>query len=61
RKLYLTSARTRRKFGEQIESAPSRFLNELSQDAVLFFPMETKDRDTETKNFLEELDKLKVG
>ncbi|MDF3820210.1 3'-5' exonuclease [Leptospira sp. 96542] len=60
RKLYLTSARTRRKFGEQIESAPSRFLDELSRDAVLFFPMETKDREAETKNFLEELEKLKV-
>lgn len=61
RKLYLTSASTRRKFGEQIESAPSRFIEELSRDAVLFFPMETKDREAETKNFLEELEKLKVS
>ncbi|TGN18210.1 ATP-dependent helicase [Leptospira idonii] len=61
RKLYLTAARTRRKFGEQIESAPSRFIEELSRDVVLFFPMETKDREAETQNFLEELEKLKVG
>lgn len=61
RKLYLTAARTRRKFGEQIESAPSRFIEELSRDAVLYFPLETKDREAETKNFLEELEKLKVS
>lgn len=59
-KLYLTGARTRRKFGEQIGSAPSRFLEELSRDAVLYFPMETKDKEAETQNFLEELEKLKV-
>jgi DNA helicase-2/ATP-dependent DNA helicase PcrA len=59
-KLYLTGARTRRKFGEQIGSAPSRFLDELSRDAVLFFPLETKDKEAETLNFLEELEKLKV-
>ena len=60
-KLYLTGARTRRKFGEQIEGAPSRFIEELSQDAVQRFPLETKDREAETLNFLEELEKLKVG
>ncbi|WP_167836875.1 ATP-dependent helicase [Leptospira ryugenii] len=60
-KLFLTGARTRRKFGEQIESAPSRFLEELSRDAVLRFPLETESREAGTLNFLEELEKLKVS
>ncbi|WP_411823008.1 ATP-dependent helicase [Leptospira sp. 'Mane'] len=61
RKLYLTAARSRRKFGEQIASDPSRFIQELSRDVVLYFPLEKEDREAETLNFLEELEKLKVG
>lgn len=61
RKLYLTAARSRRKFGEQIASDPSRFIKELSRDVVLYFPLEKEDREAETLNFLEELEKLKVG
>ncbi|TGL35403.1 damage-inducible protein [Leptospira koniambonensis] len=60
RHLCLTGAANRRKFGEQLASEPSRFLKEIDPETLDWLSNE-ETRQQETSDFLQELEKLKIG
>ncbi len=60
RKLYLTHSQTRRKFGEQMQAEPSRFLLELDRSVVDFHPLGEMPKEEAIEGFLADLEKLKV-
>jgi DNA helicase II / ATP-dependent DNA helicase PcrA len=60
RKLFLTSAKTRRKYGESMDTSPSRFLEEIDADTINLQKLEDASPDAGV-DFLKELEKLKVG
>lgn len=60
RKLFLTSAKTRRKYGESMDTSPSRFLEEIDPTTINLQKLEDVSPDAGV-DFLKELEKLKVG
>jgi DNA helicase-2/ATP-dependent DNA helicase PcrA len=59
-KLFLTGAKTRRKYGESIDTNPSRFLDEIDPETIHLHRM--SDGQSEGGiDFLKELEKLKAG
>lgn len=56
RKLFLTGASERKKYGEPMPAEPSRFLNEIARDYIVF---QTMREETSHEDFLAELEKLK--
>ncbi|MBE7412310.1 MAG: ATP-dependent helicase [Leptospiraceae bacterium] len=59
KKLYLTSTRGRKKFGESVPSIPSRFLSEINQEYLDRFLIESEEENSGF-NFIAELEKLKI-
>lgn len=60
RKLFLTGAKTRKKYGESIDTNPSRFLDEIDPDTIHLHKY--SDGGSEGGiDFLKELEKLKAG
>jgi DNA helicase-2/ATP-dependent DNA helicase PcrA len=60
RKLFLTSAKTRRKYGESMDTNPSRFLDEVDPSTIILHRLEDATPESGI-DFLKELEKLKVG
>ena len=56
----MTSAKTRRKYGESMDTSPSRFLEEIDADTINLQKLEDASPDAGV-DFLKELEKLKVG
>ena len=56
RKLFMTGASERKKYGESMPCQPSRFLDEISRD---YLDVQSMRETTTPENFLEELERLK--
>jgi DNA helicase-2/ATP-dependent DNA helicase PcrA len=56
KRLVMTRARNRRKYGETFPTEESRFITEMNSE---YFQQEKKDSEELTTNFLDELEKLK--
>jgi DNA helicase-2/ATP-dependent DNA helicase PcrA len=60
RKLFLTGAKTRKKYGESIDTNPSRFLEEIDPETIHLHKLSGGDSEGGI-DFLKELEKLKAG
>jgi DNA helicase II / ATP-dependent DNA helicase PcrA len=60
RKLFLTGSKTRKKYGESIDTNPSRFLDEIDPSTIHLHKLSGGESEGGI-NFLEELEKLKAG